>query len=869
MRPKKDTYIFSVAERILLCLREHHSVKKYDIPPELTQRGIGPLLNIRKENVSRYLIGLCNRGYIQRSKGRPRRSRVSLHYYLLTESGYQQATKLLERAAETKINLVFPSREVITNLYDAPSLIPGKPSLTELITATRKKSLDIANFIGERARRGGGIYKASPEMPTVEHFYGRNEELKRISEWYRSKTERILSVVGVAGIGKTTLLAHAAQDWVQDRNVFWYKLREYDTPWSVAHAISIFLSSVENRPISSAISERDVDIGLLSYILSEEVKGIEVVFVFDDIHKASEEALTVIKAITDIVLCHKKMKMATASRKYVKMVDRRIYMDGAQADMKIDGLDPSAAAYLLPRGLSEEKDLAGSLIRKTGGHPLLIKSALLGIAGDFGFLRYIQDEIVAGISETEREVLRLLALFRIPVKKADLCNLNVKIDDIESLDDRGLIAMGEVDDCEIHEVIKEFMVSRMGKDERKSLNKKIAETYSSLPGELFAVESIYHYAEAGDYEGGAALLIDFGDPIVTFGMAPRIAAQAKRIAENYRPVPIFAAKYFRILGDVFEQSGEWDDASDAYRAAGASDDAEEAALALTRLMGIYYRKGLLDAARKTVRRAVKIAERSGSAVVTGEAQYSLGSLAFEMRDISEAERAYKNAIDISRRSMNLKLMAQATYGLGRIEHAQGHLMQAIKTKEKAAALFEQITANVELCKVLTSIGKSYFAIGDSKTALAYHEKAVKMCEEVGNVRLLAYALSNAGGVLIKIPNYERAEQYLTRALQIIDRLGEKKRIASFSQNLSLFYIQKGLPEKALPFAERGREIAVELGVPADIAKADAFLVDVLLALKRYPEAKKYIHSALTYAKRSRDVKLKREMERDLKFIDRN
>jgi tetratricopeptide (TPR) repeat protein len=866
VRPKRSTYTFSVAERILLCLKEHHSTRTYEIPPELTQRGISSLLNIRTFNVSRYLIDLTRNGHIQMSMGRPRGGRKRMQYYLLTDSGNQKVLKLLESAAGTKINLVFPSREMISNLYDAPSLVPGNPTLTELITATRNNSVDVASFMGDRARRGGSLRKASPGMPTVEHFYGRTGELDKINEWYRSSTGKILSVVGMAGIGKTVLLARAARDWVQDRNVFWHKIREYDTAWSVAHAASTFLSTVENRLVSGVIAERDLDLGLLSYILAEETKNIEMVFVFDDLHNASEDALTAIRAITDIVVQNKNMKLATASRKEVKIVDRRIYMAEAKLDMKIDGLDPSTAALLLPKGLNRNSGMAEALINKTGGHPLLIKSAMLGIADDFGFHKYIQDEIMSGISKAEGNTLKTLALFRTPVKMGELCNLNISIDDVESLDGRGLIEKDGADNCEIHEVIKEFMVSRMGRDERTSLNKRIARMYSSLPGELFSVESIYHSVDAGDYERGAALLMDFGESIVTYGMAPRIAAQVRKISENYRPVANSAAKYYRILGDVFEQSGDWDVASAMYGKAGGKRDDMQSALALTRLMGIYYRKGQLDAARKTINRAVKIAERSGSVYAIGEAQYSLGSLALELRNISEAQKAFEATRNIARKSGNAKLLAQATYGMGRVEHAQGRLKQAITSKEEAAALFKRANNNVELCKVLTSIGMSYLANGDSKTALEFHENAASLCEKIGSIRHLAYALANAGGVLIKLPNYVDAEKRLTRALKLFEGLNEKSMVSDICLNLSLLYTKNGHMENAIVFAERGQTIAVERGIPAGIARADAFLGKALLESKRYSEAKKYIKSALCYAMKTGNMNLQKEMERDLKFL---
>ncbi|MEW5936653.1 MAG: tetratricopeptide repeat protein [Candidatus Thermoplasmatota archaeon] len=866
MRPKKGTYVFSVLERVLICVMEHRSERKFDIPFESTQKGIATLLNIKEGNVSRYLKRLNNSGHIHILKGRPVGGKRRRQYYQVTEKGYELATELKERAAAARVCLAFPSHDVLTNLYDAPSLLPGKPSMTEVITAIRNNRIDVAAFIAERARKRGGPYRASPEIPVVERFYGREAELNRIGEWYSAKAGKMLEVIGVAGIGKTTLLARAAQDWLRSRHVFWYKIQEYDTPWSVAHAISLFLSSVENAPVPGVISEREMDIGLISYFLGEVIGDLGIVFVFDDLQKASEGVLSTIKAIANIALRNRRMKVVTASRRHVKLVDRRLHMSGAWTELKLGGLDPSAAERLLSRGLSAESDAARSLIRRTGGHPLLITNALMGIAGDHGLFRYIQEEVIAGISDGEKEVLMAMALLRTPVKGPELCDLELKIEDIESLDSRNLVCRDDAGCYELHEMMKEFMVSRMSMGTRKALNAKIAEMYSSLPGELSAIEAIYHYTEAGDCKRAAALLLDAGEAIVTLSMAPRIARQSMDIAENYMPDAASRAKYFRIIGDMLEQSGDWDEASDAYRAACASDDAAEAALALTRLGELYFRKGKLDDMETAVKKALRLSERTDAPDIQGECQYSLGTIALKRGNNDEALRAFGIAVKKAQKSGNEKLLAKALLGKSRVEHSQGHPGKAIKTREKAVSLFKIMGDKRGLCKALTGIGSSYLALKNVKKAIEYHQEAAKVSESIGDVRLLAYTLANAGGAFIMLPNYKMAESNLTRALRIFEILGESNMIASICQNLSLLCRKKNTPDKALSYAERGHKIALEIGNPRDIARADAFLGESLLELKRYSEAEKYIRSALSYAMKAHDKQLEMDMIKDLREI---
>ncbi|MBI5000550.1 MAG: tetratricopeptide repeat protein [Euryarchaeota archaeon] len=863
MRPKKDSYIFTVAERVLLLLMEYHAVRDFEVPVELTQLGIGRLLKVRRGNISRYLTRLMDGRLVQALKGRPKGSKVRTLYYVLTENGYSEAKRLRSLAAKASITVHFPSQEIRTNVYDASAILPGKPSMTEVITAVKDGGMEVTGFVRERAKAGGGMFKASAEMPTVERFYGREVELERIGAWFDSKESRILSLTGVAGIGKTTLLARAASSWLSRSHVFWFRVREFDTPSSIAQSISVFLSTIENAPVPQAIAERGVDLGLMTYTLTECVANTSIVFVFDDIYKASGEVLNVVRAITDTVLGNPHIKLATTSRKSVKLADGRTLLSGAQTAMKIFGLQPPAAAYILPRGIGDYGDAAKNLIKKTSGHPLLLRMAFTGADGDRDASKYIHEEIVAGATEHEGRAIALLSLLRRPVAKVDLYNLGIGDDVLESIDERGLVAKDDAGNYEIHDMIKEYLIGRMGQREIAAMHRAIGEMYSSLPGELFAVEAIHHHSKARNYTAGVSLLIDHGDTIIAYGMSSQIAESVRELYENHIPEKHHAGKYYRIAGDIFEQACDWDEALKAYDEAGEGEDRAQAILALTRKAGLLFRVGKLGDAKRAALRAIKLSEHSDTTEGCGEAYYSYGNLAFEERNIPEAVRAFKKAIEISRRTGSARLEAQATYGLGRVEHAQGHLRQAIKSKEKAITLFEKINDKVELCKVLTSIGNTYQADGDSKRALENFEKAIHQCEEIGNPLLLAYSRANAGAMSIKLPNFEKAENNLIKALKVFEGLGEKAGMSAVCLNLSLVYGKKGISDKALSFAEKGWKIAMERGIPRDIAKANAILGETLLSQKRHREAKKYLRAALSYAKSMGDARFIKEMEKDL------
>ncbi|MBD2134657.1 ATP-binding protein [Sphaerospermopsis sp. FACHB-1094] len=46
------------------------------------------------------------------------------------------------------------------------------------------------------------------QSPKITHFYGRNNELSTLSAWIENPSTRLISILGISGIGKTTLIKH-------------------------------------------------------------------------------------------------------------------------------------------------------------------------------------------------------------------------------------------------------------------------------------------------------------------------------------------------------------------------------------------------------------------------------------------------------------------------------------------------------------------------------------------------------------------------------------------------------------------------------------------------------------------------------------
>ena len=110
------------------------------------------------------------------------------------------------------------------NIQLPVSIFPGAsqnpPSTSEIHNAEHGKSITTSIALHEE-----GEQVDMGEAPHVEHFYGRADELATVNRWVVDEQCRVVSVIGVGGIGKTSLVAKLIDQELQVFSaVFWRSL---------------------------------------------------------------------------------------------------------------------------------------------------------------------------------------------------------------------------------------------------------------------------------------------------------------------------------------------------------------------------------------------------------------------------------------------------------------------------------------------------------------------------------------------------------------------------------------------------------------------------------------------------------------------
>ena len=231
----------------------------------------------------------------------------------------------------------------------------------------------------------------------------------------------------------------------------------------------------------------------------------------------------------------------------------------------------------------------------------------------------------------------------------------------------------------------------------------------------------------------------------------------------------------------------------------------------------YYRQGLFELARETVR-----------------------SL---LQTLSDAERELKGV---------------ALIRLAVVEGRAGRLHDALALLNEAAPLVETSGAwtkgrfHLEFATTLKNLG-----IGENRStycdkALDHYREALRYFEGIGNHRYTAVVENNQGYLLSSLKRFDEAQLHLERARKLFDRLGDQVRRAQVDETLAQLYLASGQHESAehsIKLAVDTFETAGEVTLLAEALTTHGL---VLCRLGRRHEAKPHLERARRVAERGGD-----------------
>ena len=303
------------------------------------------------------------------------------------------------------------------------------------------------------------------EAPDVSIFYGRTEELNILQKWIINDCCRLITLVGIGGIGKTSLSAKVIQN-IKDNFDFtiWFSLRNATPPLEIISNLLQVLSNGEEVDLAR-------NIPVLINKLIEYLQNQRCLIVFDNVDAVFSDSNysgnyllgyegygEIFQRIGDIQ--HQSCLLMTSREKPKEIAAIEGNLLPVRC-LQIDGLNiPEVKNIFAAKGINDGVDSDWErLTVNYGGNPLYLKfiaSTVLDLfEGDissfivdsskvFGDVRNLISQQFNRLSEVEKSLLYWLAINQDAVDLKELQNLTQNqsfhlLEILESLNRRSLI----------------------------------------------------------------------------------------------------------------------------------------------------------------------------------------------------------------------------------------------------------------------------------------------------------------------------------------------------------------------------------------------------------------------------------------------
>ncbi|MEK8018238.1 MAG: NB-ARC domain-containing protein, partial [Candidatus Parabeggiatoa sp.] len=328
------------------------------------------------------------------------------------------------------------------------------------------------------------------EVPDISNFYGRIQDLETLTQWIVSDKCRFVNVLGMGGIGKTTLSAKLAQDIQNEFHyVMWRSLREAPPVEKILTDAINFFSNNKEIKLQNTLGESITR--LIDYLresrcllVLDNAESILQSGTFAGRYQAGYEGYA--ELIKRVAECHHQSCLVLTSREKPK----NMLQEGENypiRSLQLSGLEELAGQQFFTKTdemIFSEADRK-KIIHYYGGNPLALQIVLADIQDwpnedSLKWIASLEDSLLAferieelldsqfdRLSKPEKVVIYWLAINREPVSlfylKADIVSRNIKnqvVKTVKSLIRRSLIEK-VTDGFTLQNVVMEYCTERL------------------------------------------------------------------------------------------------------------------------------------------------------------------------------------------------------------------------------------------------------------------------------------------------------------------------------------------------------------------------------------------------------------------------
>jgi tetratricopeptide (TPR) repeat protein len=703
-------------------------------------------------------------------------------------------------------------------------------------------------------------------IPSVPHFVGREEVLAA----YRKKLqqEHLVIIMGMAGVGKTTLGAKLARmEAEREEQIFWFTFDPIDknTAEALFWALAAFLDSQGKPALWKHLeveidAQRPPDPDRKLNLLVSSLSGGEYVLCFDDFH--------IVKDVLEVLHFFRLIQKRFRGRP--QDLPARLVIMGREISARMQYLvaeplagftDKEAGAFVRDRNLSLPADLVQQLWERTEGNPKLLElsvsaltdmganqAAMEHLLGRRGDVRdYLMHEVFNTLRPEEQQVAGILSIFPAPVSQEALEDVLYAegvtgvSSHLDALMYKSIV--GETDDLRIHShgLVREYYYRQLDRKDRERYHQRAAEYYDRRENYLAAA---YHYFQQGAQDQALDLLSAHSQAIIHGGEVEGLLEQLSR----FQPRRLSAEQCVALAtvkGEAHEMRGEYAQALSAFKAALEDARGDKARADLLREVGTAYHKlGDYRLALERFTESLAMSEALGDQEGKASAHHNLGWAYHRLGQLQEARDQFGTCRELASVLGDDLLLAKADLGLGSTERREGELEEARKRFEASRRTFRALGDRRRESFAVGNLGVVYLQMGDSDQGLACYLQALQIQEEMGDVYSLYTAYNNLGDLYHRLGDHAQMVRYYEQLAQLAQDTGHQPWLCAAYAGLADAHLALGNPQQALKPAQEAHRIGQELGSGIDLGVSCRVLGEVWLALGDLVQAKAVLEQCI-------------------------
>ncbi|MFH9983973.1 ATP-binding protein [Streptomyces sp. NPDC017179] len=194
------------------------------------------------------------------------------------------------------------------------------------------------------------------------------------------------------------------------------------------------------------------------------------------------------------------------------------------------------------------------------------------------------------------------------------------------------------------------------------------------------------------------------------------------------------------------------------------------------------------------------------------------------------------ALDAAQRHGSVSNKAVALSNLGLALYLSGQLAEAITTLRNASEIFRELKLSHAQATALDNLGMALRDVGHTEDAITAHKESYRAFRHFGDRHGQARAQANLGAALKATQRFHESITAQKEALRIFRNINDRAGTAGTLNNLSLTYEKIGKNEDAIAASRQAVSIMREIGSQADTAIAINRLANALSVVGRHDEA---------------------------------